>query len=77
MHDTDASKWELVGHYPISQALPAMTPPHVFRSPAEREGIFLAGDYRTSSSIQGAMVSGRRTADAVLAKISGQGTPHV
>lgn len=77
MHDTDASKWELVGHYPISQALPAMTPPHVFRSPAEREGIFLAGDYRTSSSIQGAMVSGRRAADAVLANISGQGTPHV
>jgi hypothetical protein len=76
MHDTDASKWELVGHYPISQALPAMTPPHAFTSPSEQNGIFPAGDYRTSSSIQGAMVSGRRAADSVLAKISGQGAPH-
>ncbi len=76
MHDTDASKWELVGHYPISQALPAMTPPHAFSSPVERDGIFLAGDYRTSSSIQGAMVSGRRAADSVLEKVFGQGAPH-
>ena len=76
MHDTDASQWELVGHYPISQALPAMTPPHAFSSPVERDGIFLAGDYRTSSSIQGAMVSGRRAADSVLEKVFGQGEPH-
>jgi len=76
MHDTDASKWELVGHYPISQALPAMTPPHAFSSPVEQDGIFLAGDYRTSSSIQGAMVSGRRAADSVLEKVFGQGVPH-
>jgi hypothetical protein len=76
MHDTDASKWELVGHYPISQALPAMTPPHTFGSPVERDGIFLAGDYRTSSSIQGAMVSGRRAADSVLEKVFGKGDPN-
>jgi hypothetical protein len=76
MHDTDASKWELVGHYPISQALPAMAPPHSFSSPVERDGIFLAGDYRTSSSIQGAMVSGRRAADSVLKTVFEQGVPH-
>ena len=76
MHDTDASQWELVGHYPISQALPAMTPPHALSSPVERDGIFLAGDYRTSSSIQGAMVSGRRAADSVLEKVFGLGAPH-
>jgi hypothetical protein len=76
MHDADASQWELVGHYPISQALPAMTPPHTFNSPTEQDGIFLAGDYRTSSSIQGAMVSGRRAADSVLDKIFGQGATY-
>lgn len=76
MHDTDATKWELVGHYPISQALPAMAPPHTFSSPLEREGIFIAGDYRTSSSIQGAMVSGRRAADSVLEKFFGRGVIH-
>jgi hypothetical protein len=76
MHDTDASQWELVGHYPISQALPVMAPPHAFSSPIEQDGIFFAGDYRTSSSIQGAMVSGRRAADSVLDKVLGQGAPH-
>jgi hypothetical protein len=76
MHDTDASQWELVGHYPISQALPAMPPPHAFSSPPEHDGVFLAGDYRTSSSIQGAMVSGRRAADSVLDKVFGQGVSN-
>ena len=76
MHDTDASKWELVGHYPSPHALPAMTPPHAFSSPPEQDGIFLAGDYRTSSSIQGAMVSGRRAADSVLDRIFGRGAWH-
>jgi hypothetical protein len=77
MHDTDTSTWELVGHYPISRALPVMTPPHEFTSPVEQDGIYLAGDYRTSSSIQGAMVSGRRAADSVLAKIFEHGGTHV
>jgi len=77
MHDADTSTWELVGHYPISRALPAMTPPHEFTAPAEQDGIFLAGDYRTSSSIQGAMVSGRRAADSVLDRVFGYGGAHV
>lgn len=77
MHDTDTSTWELVGHYPITQALPAMTPPHAFSAPAEQDGIFLAGDYHTSSSIQGAMVSGRRAADSVLDKVFEHGDADV
>ncbi len=77
MHDTDTSKWELVGHYPISHALPAMTPPHDFLAAVNHDGIYLAGDYRTSSSIQGAMVSGRRGADSVLTKVFGQGVSRV
>jgi len=77
MHETDATRWELVGHYPISQALPAMTPPHDFTAPEDQDGIYLAGDYRTSSSIQGAMVSGRRAADSVLRNVFGQGVSDV
>jgi predicted NAD/FAD-dependent oxidoreductase len=30
------------------------------------DGIYVAGDHRDTASIQGAMVSGRRAADAVL-----------
>jgi glycine/D-amino acid oxidase-like deaminating enzyme len=63
----DASTWDLVGTYAIDYALPAMPPPHDFRRPvALGEGIFVAGDHRDSGSLQGAMVSGRRAAEAVL-----------
>jgi hypothetical protein len=73
MHDTDASLWELVGHYPIQHALPAMAPPHDFHPPAVSNGVYLAGDYLSSSSIQGAMVSGRRAADTLLWESIGKG----
>ena len=73
MHDTDASSWELVGHYPIQHALPIMAPPHNFNPPAVSGGVYLAGDYLSSSSIQGAMVSGRRAADTVLSESIGKG----
>jgi hypothetical protein len=43
-----------------------MRPPHDFLRPvAVGDGLFVCGDHRDSSSIQGAMVSGRRAADAV------------
>jgi predicted NAD/FAD-dependent oxidoreductase len=30
------------------------------------EGLFVCGDHRDTASIQGALVSGRRTAEAIL-----------
>jgi phytoene dehydrogenase-like protein len=68
LYECDPSGWEQVAVYPVAGALPAMGPPHDFRRPVRLEhGLFVAGDHRDSSSIQGAMVSGRRAADAVLA----------
>ncbi|MCZ4498386.1 MAG: putative oxidoreductase, partial [Marmoricola sp.] len=67
LHGRDTSQWELVGTYVIPQALPAMTAPHPLVRPASAGGVFLAGDHRATSSIQGAVVSGRRAADAVTA----------
>jgi predicted NAD/FAD-dependent oxidoreductase len=34
-------------------------------------GLYVCGDHRDSASIQGALVSGRRAADAVLADLRG------
>ena len=75
--------WEHVRTYPIAHALPAMPPPHDFRRPVERaDGVFVCGDHRDSASTQGAMVSGRRAAEAVLASLgvrngaaAGEATP--
>jgi glycine/D-amino acid oxidase-like deaminating enzyme len=67
LYRTDPRSWQTVGVSRIPDALPAMPPPHDFRQPvALGDGLFVAGDHRDSSSIQGAMVSGRRTAQAVL-----------
>ena len=63
----DPRRWQLVAAYPLADALPAMLPPLTLRQPVTLgDGLFVAGDHRDTASIQGALVSGRRAADAVL-----------
>lgn len=62
--------WQVLRVDPIAQALPSMAPPFDPRRPVELpNGLFVAGDHRDTASIQGALVSGRRAADAVLARL--------
>ena len=70
MYGVDTTAWEPLAHYAISYALPAMMPPLQIPSAAKlADGLFVCGDYRETASIQGAMMSGRRAADAVLADL--------
>ena len=70
LYGTRTSDWTRVGAYAIPYALPAMLPPLDVRKPVDLgDGLFVAGDHRDTASIQGAMVSGRRAADAVLAHL--------
>jgi hypothetical protein len=56
-----------VAEYPIEAALPAMPPPLRMRRPVRLgAGRYVCGDHRDTGSIQGALVSGRRAAEAVL-----------
>jgi Flavin containing amine oxidoreductase len=67
MYGTSTSGWDLVASYPIPAALPAMVPPLDFRKPVQLgDGVFVCGDHRDTASIQGAIVSGRRAAAAVV-----------
>jgi hypothetical protein len=69
LHGTDTSSWELLATYHLPRALPGMPAPHRMRKPVrvgDRETVYVAGDHRDTSSIQGALVSGRRAARAVL-----------
>ncbi|MFE2178939.1 FAD-dependent oxidoreductase, partial [Kitasatospora sp. NPDC059462] len=46
--------------------VPAMPPPHNTRRPVRLlAGLYVCGDHRDTSSVQGALVSGRRAAEAV------------
>lgn len=63
----DTDRWDLLATYPISHALPVMGPDHSLRRPVRiQRGRYVCGDHRDTSSIQGALVSGRRAATAVL-----------
>jgi phytoene dehydrogenase-like protein len=71
LHRTSTAAWELVGSYSIGHALPAMAAPHPLRRRVRLErGLYVCGDHRDTSSIQGALVSGRRAAAAVLADLA-------
>ncbi len=60
--------WEHLARYEIDAALPAADPPQGrLRRPVRVEpGLYVCGDHRDSPSQQGALVSGRRAAEAVL-----------
>ena len=72
LYDSDTSEWDLLAEYPIRHALPRMTAPHQLRRPVRVEpGLYVCGDHRDTSSIQGALASGARAARAVLVDLSG------
>jgi hypothetical protein len=67
VYGLDTTRWSLIRTHALPRALTAMPPPLDVRRPvALGDGLFVAGDHRDSASSQGALVSGRRAADAVL-----------
>jgi glycine/D-amino acid oxidase-like deaminating enzyme len=77
MYGASTKWWELMWRNVIPQALTAMPVPLDARQPVcLTEGLVVAGDHRDTASIQGALVSGRRAADAVLAHLGLPATPR-
>ena len=61
--------WNLLRAYPLEHALPRQRHAEWEQSPvrvAGSAGVYLCGDYRETASIQGALASGRRAAQAVV-----------
>ena len=64
--------WQEITRHEIPDALPSQPAPQVTRTPvALGDGLFVCGDHRDTASIQGALVSGHRTARAVAAALRG------
>ena len=64
--------WQHVKTYLIKEAQPAQDPPFTqasTRSSKIRDGIFVCGDYRATATINGALGSGRQTAELVLKEL--------
>jgi protoporphyrinogen oxidase len=67
LYGVPTSGWQHVATYPIPDALPAMNPPHTLHKEARLgNGLYIAGDHRAVSSINGAFASGRRAAEALI-----------
>ena len=70
LYGVDASHWELLRTDVIDGALPAHPPGQPLARRVDLgDGLFVAGDHRDTPSIQGALVSGRRAADAVRVRL--------
>lgn len=67
IYDSPTDDWRLLHVHEVPHSLPVMSP-GMPRPPIDLGGgVFVAGDHVEGASIQGALLSGRRTAEAVLA----------
>ena len=68
VYGVDTAGWEHVARYEVPVGTPDQRPPMGrFRRPVRLDpGLYVCGDHRDSGSVQGALVSGRRAATAVL-----------
>ncbi|MFC4610102.1 NAD(P)/FAD-dependent oxidoreductase [Streptomyces maoxianensis] len=67
LYGTPTDDWELLAVHHDPEAVPAMPPPHDPRRPVRLlSGLYVCGDHRDTSTVQGALFSGRRAADAIL-----------
>jgi predicted NAD/FAD-dependent oxidoreductase len=66
----DVSTWRLLRLYRVVNALPDQ-PPSVLEKPKRevrlQKGLYVCGDHRDNASINGALESGRRTAQELIA----------
>ncbi|MFI1012456.1 NAD(P)/FAD-dependent oxidoreductase [Streptomyces sp. NPDC020965] len=67
LYGTSTDDWEPLAVHHTPDAVPAMPPPHDPRRPVRLlAGLYVCGDHRATSTVQGALHSARRVADAVL-----------
>ncbi|MGW1156852.1 NAD(P)/FAD-dependent oxidoreductase [Streptomyces sp. NPDC002519] len=70
LYGTSTTRWETLAVHHTPRAVPVMRPPHDPRRPVRLlAGLYVCGDHRDTSTVQGALHSGRRAASAVLADL--------
>ena len=70
IYGVDTAGWRVVTRHRIDAALPALAPGAPLRGALTvRDAIFICGDHRDTPSLQGALVSGHRAANAVHAHL--------
>lgn len=71
LYGVSTDGWELLAAHHDPEAVPAMEAPHDPRRPVRvLAGLYVCGDHRDTSTVQGALHSGRRAAEAILADLA-------
>ncbi|WP_445279396.1 NAD(P)/FAD-dependent oxidoreductase [Streptomyces sp. DSM 118148] len=75
LYGTSTRRWETLAVHHTAEAVPAMRPPHDLRRPVRLlAGLYVCGDHRDTSTVQGALHSAHRAAAAVLADLGAAGS---
>ncbi|MFF4485587.1 NAD(P)/FAD-dependent oxidoreductase [Streptomyces sp. NPDC001544] len=77
LYSASTTRWETLAVHHTTEAVPAMRPPHDLRRPVRlMAGLYVCGDHRDTSTVQGALHSAHRAAAAVLADLGAAGSMH-
>ncbi|MFG3098934.1 FAD-dependent oxidoreductase [Streptomyces sp. NPDC048182] len=77
LYGTPTARWETLAVHHTAEAVPVMRPPHDPRRPVRLlAGLYVCGDHRDTSTVQGALRSGRRASAAILADLGADRPMH-
>ena len=78
LYGTSTTRWETLAVHHTATAVPVMRPPHDLRRPVRLlAGLYVCGDHRDTSTVQGALHSGHRASSAILADLGAAGSMHM
>ncbi|MFI7399789.1 NAD(P)/FAD-dependent oxidoreductase [Streptomyces sp. NPDC049541] len=77
LYGTSTARWETLAVHHTPEAVPAMRPPHDLRRPVRLlAGLYVCGDHRDTSTVQGALHSAHRASTAILTDLGAAGSMH-
>jgi phytoene dehydrogenase-like protein len=77
LYGTSTTRWETLAVHHTPEAVPAMRPPHDLRRPVRLlAGLYVCGDHRDTSTVQGALHSAHRATTAILTDLGATGSAH-
>lgn len=77
LYGTSTARWETLAVHHTPEAVPAMRAPHDLRRPVRLlAGLYVCGDHRDTSTVQGALHSGHRASTAILTDLGAAASMH-
>ncbi|MFI6032749.1 NAD(P)/FAD-dependent oxidoreductase [Streptomyces sp. NPDC051315] len=78
LYGTSTARWETLAVHHTPEAVPAMRAPHDLRRPVRLlAGLYVCGDHRDTSTVQGALHSAHRAAATILSDLGAAGSMHL